>query len=110
MKFSQYLTEASGSVWVLGVDDGSDPSFTDTVENVLVFSSETKLVDHLKDVMKDELTDYFVDKVDGKRALVATEIKNIKSLEDIQDLIDSDDLFKDYQEAFLWFQTKIDKN
>jgi len=110
MKFSQFLTEAAGQIWILFIDTGEDKRPTEVVEDVMIFSTEEKLVEHLKKVMKSELTDYFLSKDMGKTQ-IAAEVKKITTTKQIEALIMADDdgeYLGLYKDSFFYFKSQMD--
>jgi len=97
MKFSQYLTEASGSVWVLFTDTQSGGANVDVIDNIEIFSVEEKLVSRVLELMP-EADDLF-----GSYG-----VDQIKTVKAVEKLIKDHEELDIYHQVFMYKKIKID--
>ena len=98
MKFSQYLTEASGSVWVLFTDTQSgEADADDVIDNIEIFSVEEKLVSRMLELMPE------ADDLLGSYGL--DQIKTVKAVEKLMKAHEELDI---YHQVFMYKKVKID--
>lgn len=109
MKFRQYLTEASGKVWLLALDVEQNGSID---LQVSVYSTEAKMVeDMLMNHMEPEIQDIHQELMEEnpkKAEAFDTAVKNCKTWAGVQRLINKHSELGIYDSVFMVSQTKID--
>jgi hypothetical protein len=101
MTFKQYLTEATGTVFIF-IIDAEGHFTTDDIKDIEIYSSEAKLVDRMRELMYPDLEGLF-----SKEAL--KKIDAYKKLDQIEKLIkDNKDGLGIWEDSFCYVSKKID--